>query len=214
MDYPVARKQMVEEQLIRRGIHDLRVIEAMGRVPRHEFVERGLAHQAYEDRPLNIGGKQTISQPYMVALMSEQLRVTGAEKILEIGTGSGYQTAILCELARAIYSMERLKDLSNRARKNLYRLGYMNFELRIGDGSLGWPDLGPFDGIIVTAASPEIPQTFRAQLADGGRLVIPVGGEEHQELILMERHGDEFEERSVTGCRFVKLYGEYGWADP
>ncbi len=212
MDYPVARRKMVEEQLVGRRIADPRVLEAMRRVPRHEFVEPGMAAQAYEDRPLNIGFKQTISQPYMVALMTELLGLQGGERVLEIGTGSGYQTAILCELARKVWSIERLKDLSNRARRTLYRLGYMNIELKIGDGTLGWPEQAPFDAMVVTAAAPGVPEVYREQLGEGGRLVIPVGDPERQELLLVRKSGKVFDETPVTGCRFVKLYGEYGWS--
>ncbi len=213
MDYTVARKRMVEGQLVGRGIQDSRVIEVMGRVPRQEFIDPGIALQAYEDRPLNIGFKQTISQPYMVALMTEALRLTGPEKVLEIGTGCGYQTAVLCELAKHVYSIERLRELSNRARKTLYRLGYFNFDLRIGDGSLGWAEAAPFDAICVTAAAREVPAPYREQLGEGGRLVIPIGGEESQELIRVTRRKRRFEEEAVTGCRFVKLIGQYGWSD-
>ena len=172
MDYPVARRKMVEDQLVRRGIADPRVLEAMRRVPRHEFVDPGMAAQAYEDRPLNIGFKQTISQPYMVALMTELLALQGGERVLEIGTGSGYQTAILCELARKVWSIERLKDLSNRSRRTLYRLGDMNFELRIGDGTLGWPEQGPFDAIVVTAAGPRGPGVLLGEPREGGGTVL------------------------------------------
>ena len=200
MDLAVARKQMVAEQLVARGVADSRVLEAVGRIPRHEFVERGMASQAYEDRPLPIGFKQTISQPYMVGLMTERLHLTGGERVLEVGTGSGYQTAILCEL-------------SNRARRTLYRLGYVNIELRVGDGTVGWPEAAPFDAILVAAFAKEIPPSYRDQLADGGRLVVPVGHEEEQELLCVTRHGREFMTERVGGCRFVKLIGTFGWSE-
>jgi len=209
--YEVARRRMVTEQLIPGGIKDQRVLEVMGRIPRHLFVDRGIVDQAYEDRPLAIGMGQTISQPLMVAIMTEALSLTGTERVLEIGTGSGYQAAILSELAKEVFTIERIDSLSIRARQVLHKLLYQNIHFRIGDGTKGWPEEAPFDGIMVTAASPEIQKTFRDQLADGGRLVIPVGGEFVQELVVVTRRGDYFETRQVTGCRFVKLIGEYGW---
>ncbi len=211
MDYAIARKKMVEQQLIRRGIRDPRVLEVMGRVPRHEFVDPGLAGQAYLDHPLNIGLKQTISQPYIVALMTASLELQGSEKVLEIGTGSGYQLAILAELARHVYSIERINSLSNRARRALYRLGYVNVTLRIGDGTVGWPEEAPFDAIMVTAAAPRIPEIYREQLAEGGRLVMPRGGEFEQELVVARKMKGKIQETVVSGCRFVKLYGRFGW---
>jgi len=209
--YEVARRRMVTEQLIPGGIKDQRVIEAMGKIPRHIFVDPGIIDQAYEDRPLSIGMGQTISQPMMVAIMTEALALTGSERVLEIGTGSGYQAAILAELAKEVLTIERIDTLSIRARRILHKLFYTNIRFRIGDGTLGWPEEAPFDGIIVTAASPEIQKTFRDQLADGGRLVIPYGGEFTQELVVITRHGEYYETKPVTGCRFVKLIGEYGW---
>jgi protein-L-isoaspartate(D-aspartate) O-methyltransferase len=209
--YAVARRRMVSEQLLPGGIRDSRVLAAMGRVPRHAFVSPGMEDQAYLDRPLPIGEGQTISQPLMVAIMSEALALTGSERVLEIGTGSGYQAAILAELAREVYTVERLDDLSIRARKILYRLNYQNIRLRIGDGTLGWPEAGPYDGIIVTAGAPAVPEALMQQLAEGGRLVIPVGGHEVQELEVITRRGSELSRRSVTACRFVKLIGERGW---
>lgn len=202
---------MVTEQLIPGGIKDQRVLDAMMKVPRHEFVNQGMASQAYEDRPLQIGMGQTISQPLMVALMTQSLMLTGKERILEIGTGSGYQAAILAELVKDVYTIERIDTLSIRARRVLHKFLYTNIHFRIGDGTLGWPEEAPFDGIIVTAASPEVQKTYLGQLADGGRLVIPVGGENAQELLIIRKMGDRFETASVTGCRFVKLIGEYGW---
>jgi len=209
--YEVARRRMVTEQLVPGGIRDKRVLDAMGKVPRHMFVDPGIIDQAYEDRPLSIGMGQTISQPLMVALMTEALALNGQERVLEIGTGSGYQAAILAELAKEVFTIERISTLSIRARQILHKLFYTNIRFRIGDGTLGWPEEAPFDGIIVTAASPQIQQTFREQLADGGRLVIPVGGETVQELMVITRRGNYYETKFVTGCRFVKLIGEHGW---
>lgn len=211
MDFTIARKRMVETQLLARGIRNPRVIEVMGRIPRHEFVDPGMAAQAYQDTPLNIGMKQTISQPYMVALMTESLELRGGEKVLEIGTGSGYQTAILAELSGKVFSIERLSTLSNRARRTLYRLGYVNITLRIGDGTAGWPEEAPYDAMIVTAGSPSVPEVYKGQLAEGGRLVIPIGGEDVQQLVRIRRSGDSFREEVLTGCRFVKLIGRHGW---
>lgn len=209
--YEVARRRMVTEQLVAGGIKDRRVLEVMLKVPRHEFVNSGMQNQAYEDRPLQIGMFQTISQPLMVAIMTEALELKGSEKVLEIGTGSGYQAAVLAELSKDVYTIERLDTLSIRARRVLHKLLYKNIHFRIGDGTLGWPEEAPFDCIIVTAGSPEIQKNFLEQLKEGGRLVIPVGGETVQELIVMTKAGGGFRTRTVTGCRFVKLIGEYGW---
>ena len=214
MDFAVARKRMVKEQLKGRGINDPRVLEAMSRIPRHEFVDEGMASQAYEDRPLSIGLKQTISQSYMVALMTESLGLQGHERVLEIGTGCGYQTAVLAELCRHVYSGERLSSLSNKARRTLYRLGYINFTLRIGDGTLGWPEESPFDAILVTAASPQVPPTYLKQLSpNNGHLVLPKGSELEQELIHVGLKQGQVVEKSLSACRFVKLYGQHGWAN-
>ncbi len=212
MDFNVARKRMVEEQLAGRGIRNRRVLEAMGRVPRHEFMDAGLASQAYLDRPLNIGFHQTISQPYMVALMTELLELEGNEKVLEIGTGSGYQTSVLAELARKVFTVERVTSLSNQARKNLYRLGYVNVLLRIGDGTLGWPEEAPFDRILVTAGAPEVPPAYLEQLSENGILIVPCGSEDAQELVRIRRREGKVSKDNLGGCRFVKLYGDYGWS--
>ncbi|MFA4873968.1 MAG: protein-L-isoaspartate(D-aspartate) O-methyltransferase [bacterium] len=209
--YAVARRRMVSEQLIPGGIRDSRVLEVMSRIKRHAFASPGMEDQAYLDRPLPIGFGQTISQPLMVAIMTEALALTGAERVLEIGTGSGYQAAILAELAREVFTIERIKELSIRARKILYRLRYDNIKLRIGDGTLGWPEVAPFDRIIVTAGAPAVPEELMKQLSDGGRLVIPVGAEDMQILDIITREGEEFRKHSVTACRFVKLVGEHGW---
>jgi len=202
---------MVEEQIISRGIRDSEVIEAMKKVPRHLFVEEALQSQGYSDHPLPIGEKQTISQPYMVALMTEALQLTGKEKVLEIGAGSGYQTAILAELGEKVFSIERIRSLAIRARKLLYELGYFNFEIKIFDGTYGWVEEGPFDAIIVTAGAPDIPQPLIDQLTIGGRLVIPVGDAFVQDLIRVTKTGEGIKREDLGGCRFVKLIGRYGW---
>lgn len=209
--FEVARRRMVAEQLVKKGIADQRVLDAMGRVPRQEFVSKGMECQAYEDRPLQMELGQTISQPLIVALMTEELLKRPCKKVLEIGTGSGYQAAILAELVEQVYSIERLKELSLRARKVLYKLRYDNIKLRIGDGTLGWPEEAPFDGIIVTAGAPCIPEDLIEQLGDGGRLIIPVGGEELQRLEVVTKRGAGYDKETLTSCRFVKLVGKQGW---
>jgi len=205
------RLKMVEEQIIARGIKDLRLTGAMRKVPRHLFVEEALQSQAYSDHPLPIGEKQTISQPYMVALMSEALALTGKEKVLEIGTGSGYQTAILAELASKVFSVERIRSLAIKARKLLLELGYFNTEVKFSDGTVGWLDESPFDAIMVTAGSPEIPQPLIDQLKVGGRLAIPVGDIHAQDLIRIIKTEEGIKREDLGGCRFVKLIGKYGW---
>lgn len=210
-DFPKARAKMVEEQIIERGIKDPRVITAMKKVPRHLFVEEALQSQAYNDRPLPIGEKQTISQPYMVALMTEAMELKGKERVLEIGAGSGYQTAILAELTQEVFSVERIRSLAIRARKLLYELGYFNVEIKIFDGTYGWAEKGPFDAIIVTAGSPDIPQPLLEQLSMGGRLVIPVGNSDVQDLFRITKTEEGMKKEDLGGCRFVKLIGRYGW---
>lgn len=210
-DMPLARRRMVQEQLIPRGITDRRVLEALAKVPRHLFVPEALWHQAYSDRPLPIGYGQTISQPYIVALMTEALELRGDERVLEVGTGSGYQAAILAELAKQVYSVERMPELAKRARRILDRLGYGNVLIRVGDGSKGWPERAPFDAIIVTAGAPKVPKALLQQLKIGGRMVIPVGDEQSQELLKIVRLKDGFQQEELGGCRFVKLIGEEGW---
>ena len=211
--YEVARRRMVTNQLIPGGVRDQKVLEAMGRVPRHLFVSPGMEPQAYFDRPLPIGDGQTISQPLMVGIMTEALKIKGHERVLEIGTGSGYQAAVLAELVREVFSIERLAPLSIRARGALHRAGYRNVTLKVDDGTLGWPEKAPFDAIVVTAGAPKMPVHLQEQLADGGRLVVPVGGEDVQQLIIVERQGNNFMTTISTGCRFVKLIGENGWKD-
>ena len=183
----------------------------MGKVPRHLFVEEALQSQAYGDFPLPIGEQQTISQPYIVAFMTEALGLTGEEKVLEIGTGCGYQAAILAELAPEVYSIERLYTLASRARQILGSLRYFNVKIKVGDGTLGWPEEAPFDAIIVTAAAPGIPRPLLDQLAMGGRLIIPVGDRSSQTLDVVHKTPEGLEHDYRGGCRFVKLIGSYGW---
>ena len=211
IDFPKARLKMVEEQIVSRGIKDAKLIAAMKKIPRHLFVEEALQNQAYSDHPLPIGEKQTISQPYMVALMTEALLLTGKEKVLEIGTGSGYQTAIVAELSEKVFSVERIRSLAIRARKLLYELGYFNVEIKIFDGTFGWVEEGPFDAIVVTAGSPDIPQPLIGQLAMGGKLVIPVGDVFVQDLFRVTKTEEGVKKEDLGGCRFVKLIGKYGW---
>lgn len=208
-----ARHRMVRDQLAERGIHDVGVLKAMGKVPREAFVSEALSSRAYEDTPLPIGEGQTISQPYMVALMTECLQLTGSEKVLEIGTGSGYQTAILAELSDRVFSIERSFQLSQRARKMLEAQGYTNILLRVGDGSIGWDEFSPYDRIIVTAGSPEVPESLLKQLNEKGIMVIPVGERFHQDLQIITRQGSEYIRRSGGGCIFVPLVGREGWSD-
>jgi protein-L-isoaspartate(D-aspartate) O-methyltransferase len=212
-DFESERLAMVEEQLRHRGISDPRVLEAMAKVPRHLFVPQDYQSSAYEDRPLPIGEGQTISQPYMVAIMTQSLELNGREKVLEIGTGSGYQAAILAELAGTVYTVERISSLTQSAQKVLGGLGYENIFFRTGDGSKGWPEEAPFGGIIVTAGAPDIPQTFKTQLAERGILVIPTGPRYTQTLFKLTREGNKFIEEDVTGCVFVPLVGDYGWKE-
>jgi len=206
------REMMVKEQLIARGICDARVLEAFRKVQRELFVPENLRGSAYEDGPLPIGEGQTISQPYMVALMTEALRLKGGEKVLEIGTGSGYQAAILCELGCQVYSVERLESLAERARETLKKCGY-KFCLRVGDGTAGWKEFAPYDAIVVTAAGPKIPESLLAQLKDEGRLVMPVGDRFIQDLILVTRQGKTFQQENLGGCQFVPLKGKEGWPE-
>lgn len=213
-DYAIARRRMVEEQVKARGVRDQRVIDAMLRVPRHLFVPSALADQAYSDFPLPIGERQTISQPYMVGVMSEALQLSGGEKVLEIGTGSGYQAAILALLARQVFSLERIPALARQARRTLDACGFARVNVRVTDGTFGWEDEAPFDGIVVTAGAPAIPQAYRTQLAIGGRLVIPVGDRLSQVLMRVTRLGERnYREERLFGCRFVPLVGDHGWRE-
>ena len=207
------RHRMVEQQLRGRGITDERVLAAMARVPRHRFLSDISDYEAYGDHPIPIGSGQTISQPYMVALMTQCLALQGEAYVLEVGTGSGYQAAILAELAAQVYTIERHSELAERARLTLQELGYQNVEVTAGDGTLGWPEHAPYDGIIVTAGTPSIPQPWVDQLADGGRLVAPVGDRYAQNLIVGEKRGRKLTERAVCTCVFVPLIGRYGWPE-
>jgi len=212
--YKKPRKKMLTSQVISRGVSDARVLKAMEKIPRHLFVDEGLQDQAYADNPLPIGERQTISQPYIVALMTEALELKGNEKVLEIGTGSGYQAAILAELSERVFSIERIGSLADKARKVLEFLNYYNVLIRVGDGTYGWREESPFDAIIVTAGAPDVPRTLLEQLAIGGRLVVPTGDRYTQKLLKLTRTSeslDNTETKDLGGCRFVNLIGEYGW---
>jgi len=212
-DYTAERLVMIRGQLQRRGITDTRVLQAMQEVPRHAFVPLEWRHEAYSDRPLPIADNQTISQPYMVAIMTQSLVLQGHERVLEVGTGSGYQAAVLSRLAAHVYTMEYFRALAERARAILQRLGYTNVQVITGDGGPGLPAHAPYHGILVAAAAPHVPQSLLAQLADGGRLVIPVGSATSQELLIITRHGDGYAQLRSVPCRFVPLLGREGWAD-
>jgi protein-L-isoaspartate(D-aspartate) O-methyltransferase len=210
------RMKMVETQIRARGISDLRVLKAMEKIPRHLFVDEGLVDQAYNDNPLPIERRQTISQPYMVALMTASMALTGRDKVLEIGTGSGYQTAILAELAEQVFSVERIATLATCARKILDSLNYYNVATRVGDGTYGWRQESPFDAIVVTAGAPRVPVLLIEQLAVGGRLVIPVGNRDSQTLLRLTRVSadpEDLKQEDLGGCRFVDLIGEHGWGN-
>ena len=209
--YTKARERMVQDQLAARGITDARVLAVMGRVPRHAFVEDYLRDQAYEDYPLPIGENQTISQPYMIAIMAQVLQLEQTERILEIGTGSGYFSAILAELGALVYSVERLKSLASHAQATLQTLGYRNVFIDVGDGSLGWPDHAPFDAVVIGSAAPCLPRPLLSQLIQGGRLVLPMGEEKLQTLVKVSKEPTGLREEYFGECRFVKLRGQYGW---
>jgi len=210
IDFERLRKKMVETQLIPRGIKDKKVIEAFLIVPREKFVPENLKESAYDDTPLPIGEGQTISQPYIVALMTELLQLKGEEKVLEIGTGSGYQAAILSEIGCDVYSVERILSLGKKADKILQQLGY-NVKIKIGDGTLGWEEYAPYEAIIVTAAGPKIPQSLLTQLKEGGRIVMPVGDMFTQDLIRIKKVKGKFIKENFGGCQFVPLKGKEGW---
>ncbi len=208
----IHRERMVEEQLIPRGIHDHATLEAMRTVPRHLFVDDAMYSSAYGDHPLPIGSGQTISQPYIVALMTQALQLKGDERVLEIGTGSGYQAAILSRMCERVYTIERIDSLLVRARKTFDRLHYHNITSRIDDGTTGWPSEAPFDAIVVTAGGPEVPGPLLEQLADPGRMVIPVGDQYVQELQLLEKEDGKVHVQVIEQVRFVNLIGTHGWA--
>ncbi|MBN4054360.1 protein-L-isoaspartate(D-aspartate) O-methyltransferase [Nitrospira defluvii] len=211
--FEMARHRMVEEQLLPRGIEDERVLAVMREIPRHLFVEEALQEQAYGDHALPIGERQTISQPYIVALMTEGLALRGTEKVLEIGTGSGYQTAILSNLAESVCSIERVEAFIDRAGKTLDRLACQNVTLRLSDGSKGWEDEAPFDAILVAAAGPKIPEPLVDQLKVGGRMIIPVGTRSAQTLMRIVKGRHRVVETALTACLFVPLVGEKGWSN-
>jgi protein-L-isoaspartate(D-aspartate) O-methyltransferase len=210
-DLELERKQMVEYQIRRRGVSDQRLLAAMEKIPRHRFVPDAEIYAAYEDMPIPIGSGQTISQPYMVALMTDLLQLTGEERVLEIGTGSGYQAAVLAELAKEVFTVERFESLAERARSILADLGYRNVAVIVGDGTLGYPDRAPYDRIIVTAAAPQIAQPWVDQLCDGGRLVLPLGQRWSQMLTVATKEGGRIRTEGHGGCVFVPLVGEHGW---
>lgn len=212
-DYRQARQRMVEKQLRARGIQDERVLAVFESVPRHAFVDQALAPQAYSDRALPIGHGQTISQPYMVAIMSQKLSPQPMHKVLEIGTGSGYQAAVLSKLARSVFTVERLGPLAERAKQVFAELGLTNILQKVGDGTMGWKAYAPYDGIIVTAGAPRVPHPLLQQLAEGGRLIVPTGSRGGQMLTIITRQGDEFHEERAVPCVFVPLVGEEGWGN-
>jgi len=210
-DYQKLRDMMVETQLVPRGIRDSRVLKAMRKIPRHLFMSEDMWYRAYEDMALPIGEEQTISQPYMVGVMTELLDLRGDERVLEIGTGSGYQAAILAELSREVYTIERMKTLSERAGAALRDLGYQNVHLKVGDGTLGWPEAAPFERVLITAAAPEIPQPLVEQLAEGGIILAPVGDRFSQQLEKTVKEKGRLYREYHTPCVFVPLVGKYGW---
>ncbi|MCL5024275.1 MAG: protein-L-isoaspartate(D-aspartate) O-methyltransferase [Nitrospirae bacterium] len=207
------REWMVADQLVPRGVKDPRVLRAMEKVPRHLFVDESLQDKAYDDMALPVGESQTISQPYIVAVMTELLELRGGEKVLEIGTGSGYQAAILAELAAEVYTVERIRSLSERAEQTLRYLGYADIHFRVADGTLGWPEAAPFERVLITAGAPEIPEPLAEQLSEGGILVAPVGDRFAQQLIKAKKLQGRLSKEYHTPCVFVPLVGEHGWKD-
>jgi protein-L-isoaspartate(D-aspartate) O-methyltransferase len=210
-EFEELRREMVQEQIRERGVRNPRVLDAMLRVPRHEFVSEDMMAGAYADQPLPIGEGQTISQPYMVGAMTEALALEPHERVLEVGTGSGYQAAVLALLAREVHSVECVVELATAAQARLARLGYRNVQIHTGDGTLGWEQAAPYDAIVVTAAAPQIPPPLVEQLAEGGRLVIPVGPATEQELLLVRKMNGRATSQTLHYCRFVPLLGRHGW---
>jgi protein-L-isoaspartate(D-aspartate) O-methyltransferase len=214
LDFKILRDEMVSRQIAARGVRDERVLEAMGTVPREAFVSERLAELAYNDNPLPIGEEQTISQPYVVALMAEALELRPEDRVLEIGAGSGYAAAVLSRLAREVFTVERHESLAQEARERIGRLGYSNVQVHQGDGTLGWPEDAPYDAIVVAAGGPEVPQALLDQLAEGGRLVIPLGPDiRSQDLIRVRRKGGSFLREDLGPVRFVPLIGDQGWRE-
>jgi protein-L-isoaspartate(D-aspartate) O-methyltransferase len=212
LSHAQARREMVERQLVRRGIVDPQVLKAMGDVPREAFIAASLAHRAYEDAPLPLANGQTISQPYVVALMAEAARIGPGDRVLDVGTGSGYAAAVLAQLASKVFGIERFADLVHSARQNLARAGAANVDVFEGDGTLGLPQHAPFDAILVAAAAPAPPAPLKAQLAEGGRLVIPVRADRYQDLLVFTREGDKFSEENLGSVQFVPLVGKQGFS--
>ena len=212
-DYANHRGKMVERQMMDRGIKDLRVLETMSRIPRHLFVPDALQHKAYGDHPLPIGENQTISQPYTVGIMTAALNLGTNDRVLEIGTGSGYQTAVLAELAANVFTIERIKQIGQEAKKRLEGLNYLNIIYKTFDGTYGWPDHAPFDAIMVTAGVKEIPKPLVLQLKDRGRIVIPIGNEGNQNLVLATKTNGNIRTKIIANCKFVPLIGKFGWAE-
>ena len=211
--YAGQRRKMVEEQLLERGIKDLALMEVMSRVPRHLFVDSSLQQRAYGDCPLPIGENQTISQPYIVASMTEALHLKGKERVLEIGTGSGYQTAILAEMVSQVFTIERIRPIVQKTKALLNSLRYKNIVFKVFDGTYGWRDQSPFDAILISAATPSIPRALIEQLADKGRLVAPVGGRESQKLTVLSKVGSRLVTREKESCKFVPLIGKFAWPE-
>jgi protein-L-isoaspartate(D-aspartate) O-methyltransferase len=212
-NYADLRRHMVSDQIVSRGVHDERLLDALNRVPRHWFVPEEYAHIAYTDGPLPIGNGQTISQPYIVALMTELLELKGDENVLEVGTGSGYQAALLGMLVKQVHTIERHEALAEKAERVLFTLGLNNVVIHVGDGTLGLPKYAPFQAIIITAAAPHVPQPLIDQLADGGRLVLPEGGAGGQMLDRWRKHGVDIKQEHITPVAFVPLRGQYGWKE-
>ena len=210
-DFAAQRENMVDTQIRARGVKGEKVLAAMGKVPRHLFVPEALRAFSYGDEPLPIGEGQTISQPYMVAIMTELLKLKGTEKVLEVGTGSGYQGAVIAELTKEVYTIERIESLADRAAETFRSLSYKNIHIKTGDGTLGWPEEAPFDRIIITAASPKVPEPLLEQIAMNGIIVIPVGSRFSQELLKITKTGRGLVQEYHTPCVFVPLIGKFGW---